>query len=283
MKSIRQIHTAEPRPTGYLSTLSPLPTARLAQIDPFLFLNHHGPQVFPPDNPGLPFGPHPHRGIETVTFIVAGDIVHEDTGGHQSAIGAGGIQWMTAGSGLLHSETSSDKFLREGGSLEVLQLWLNLPAALKWSEPDYLGLQKADIPAVEIEGGAVINLIAGDWRGQKGPHAALTDVFMSTLVIPEGSTFSTRVTTARHVFLYLIRGKAEVNGKMVTTSQLVEFDNDHEDLAISAQEDSLFIFGHATPYNEPVVAEGPFVMNTRQEILQAFHDYNAGKMGVWKR
>ena len=279
---IKKIHRAEGRPTGYLATVSPLPTRSLSQIDPFIFLNHHGPQDFGPNNQGLPFGPHPHRGIETITFIVAGDIVHQDSGGHRSVIEGGGIQWMTAGSGLLHSETSSEKFINEGGELEILQLWLNLPAKLKWAEPDYHGMEDSTIPRVAIDdSGSAIKLIAGEWQGQQGAHQALTDVFISELSIASGGNFTANIEEERNIFLYLISGRARVNDQDVEATELVEFDNQGSKLEITAEEDSLFIFGHATPYNEPVVADGPFVMNTRQEILQAYHDYHAGKMGTW--
>jgi len=122
MRNIKKLHKAEYRPMGDLETWSPLPTRNLQMIDPFIFLNHHGPQIYGPNNSGLPFGPHPHRGMETVTFILDGDITHKDTGGHKSVIGAGGVQWMTAGSGLLHAEVSSEKFKKEGGSLEIFAI-----------------------------------------------------------------------------------------------------------------------------------------------------------------
>lgn len=135
MKTIKKIHQAEFRPIADLITYSPIPTRTLDQIDPFLFLNHHGPQVYPPNNNGLPFGPHPHRGMETVTFIIDGDIAHHDSGGHTSVINNGGVQWMTAGKGLIHAEVSSEQFKKAGGKLEILQLWLNLPARLKMTTP----------------------------------------------------------------------------------------------------------------------------------------------------
>src|SRR5690349_21652213 len=124
MRSIKKIHSSEYRPIADLVTYSPMPTRSLEMLDPFLFLNHHGPQVYSPDNDGLPFGPHPHRGMETVTFILDGDIMHKDSGGHESIIREGGIQWMTAGSGLIHAEVSSDEFMDKGGPLEILQLWI---------------------------------------------------------------------------------------------------------------------------------------------------------------
>ena len=124
---------------GDLTTRRPLPGPGLDQLDPFLFLNHHGPQVYPANNRGLPFGPHPHRGFETVTFILEGSLAHADSAEHQSVIHAGGVQWMTAGSGIVHAEVSPPEFLHDGGPLEILQLWINLPASLKMSEPRYVG------------------------------------------------------------------------------------------------------------------------------------------------
>jgi redox-sensitive bicupin YhaK (pirin superfamily) len=129
-KRVLGLHPTHRDDIADLVTRRPLPGPRISQADPFLFLNHHGPQVYPPHNGGLPFGPHPHRGFETVTFILAGELMHADSGGHQSVIGAGGVQWMTAGSGLVHAELSPDGFKRAGGPLEILQLWVNLPARL---------------------------------------------------------------------------------------------------------------------------------------------------------
>jgi quercetin 2,3-dioxygenase len=129
-KTIKKVHQPVRDDIADLTTRRALPTHSIDQIDPFLFLNHHGHQVYPPGNRGLPFGPHPHRGFETVTFILKGDIAHHDTGGHSSVIRSGGIQWMTAGRGLVHSEVSSEEFKETGGELEILQLWVNLPAKL---------------------------------------------------------------------------------------------------------------------------------------------------------
>src|SRR6187549_1845772 len=127
MRSIKKIHKAVYEPIADLVTYRAIPTASIDYIDPFLFLNHHGPQVYLPNNRGLPFGPHPHRGFETVTFILDGDIFHKDSGGYEGTILPGGVQWMTAGSGLIHSEVSSENFKKNGGPLEILQLWVNLP------------------------------------------------------------------------------------------------------------------------------------------------------------
>ncbi|WP_066833674.1 pirin family protein [Rufibacter ruber] len=283
MRTIKKIHTAEYRPIADLVTYSPLPTRSLQMIDPFLFLNHHGHQVYKPKNNGLPFGPHPHRGMETVTFILEGDIMHKDSGGHESVITAGGVQYMTAGRGLIHAEVSSSDFKQTGGPLEILQLWLNLPAKHKMMEPQYKGLQKEDIPAISLEEGKVtVNLVSGEWNGQKGAFDTVSDVLLSTVYFQAGGQLNVTVPAERNIFFYIIKGTLTVNGQDVPFRNLVEFNNDGEELQVTASEESILLFGHAMPFNEPVVAQGPFVMNTEAEIYQAYQDYQQGKFGEWR-
>lgn len=263
---------------GDLVTRRPLPNDVVEQIDPFLFLNHHGPQLYPPGNRGLPFGPHPHRGFETVTFIVEGSLLHRDTGGHESAIGAGGVQWMTAGRGLEHAEVSPSEFLEKGGPLEILQLWVNLPARLKMVEPRYTGLQKDQIPSITADDGlAKINLIAGRWNGQSGPVESLTDVHMTTVELARAGKVLLPAPRDRDVFLYVVRGGLNIGGEQADEFELVEMNDDGDAVAVEALEDALILFGHAAPIGEPVVARGPFVMNTNEEINQAIRDYQDGK------
>jgi len=282
MRSIKKIHKAEYRPIDDLETYSPLPTRSLQQIDPFLFLNHHGPQHYGPDNNGLPFGPHPHRGMETVTFILEGDIAHLDSDGHKSVITAGGVQWMAAGRGLLHSEVSSEPFKKEGGDLEILQLWVNLPAKLKMTEPKYIGLQKDDIPHInENDGNVTIDLIAGSREGTSGAFDTLTDLFLSTIRFKSTGTLSFSIPTDHNIFCYVIRGEFTINDSSVEALHLVEFNNDDESVTIESNTDGIILFGHAEPFNEPVVAGGPFVMNSREEIQQAYQDFYDGKFGTW--
>ncbi len=282
MRTIKRIHQAVYRPIADLITYSPLPSHQLRQIDPFIFLNHHGPQVYKPNNRGLPFGPHPHRGMETVTFILAGDILHQDSAHHRSVIRAGGIQWMTAGRGLIHEEISSDEFKREGGAMEILQLWINLPARLKMTEPYYKGFQEKEIPVVtEDEGKIRVQVVSGTWNGTTGAHQSLADVHLTTIHFQAGSKLSIVVPLERNLFLYIVKGKLMVNGLLSEKLHLVEFNNDAEQVEIEAEEDSIILFGHAVPFNEPMVAQGPFVMNTEEEIIQAYEDYQAGKFGEW--
>lgn len=283
MRPIKRIHKAEYRPIVDLVTYSPLPTRSLQQIDPFIFLNHHGLQTYPERNQGLPFGPHPHRGMETVTFILEGDIMHKDSSGHESVIGPGGVQYMTAGRGLIHAEVSSSEFKRKGGDLEILQLWLNLPAAKKMVSPNYIGLQKDEIPAFEMAGGKIkVQQLFGEWNGVNGAFEGTFPLTMSTIYLEKGGMFNKKIPSNENVFFYIVRGELKVNGEEIMFRHLVEFDNSGDTIEIEALEDSVLILGHAKPFNETMVAQGPFVMNTQQQIYEAYQDYQAGKFGTWE-
>ena len=282
MRTIRQIHKAVPAHMDGLITYRALPTSSVDHIDPFLFLNHHGPQDFKPNNNGLPFGPHPHRGFETLTFIIKGDLTHWDSNGYKSVIKEGGIQWMTAGSGLIHSETSSDEFIKNGGPLEILQLWMNLPSKLKMTPPHYVGLQAGQIPKIQEDGGkATVHLISGDWKGQAGPVNSITGLMMSRVDMLAGGTVKANIDASHTIFFYVVKGQVAVNGKTAQMLDLVEFNNDSAEIEITAAEDSIILLGHGAPLNEPIIAYGPFVMNTEDEIRQAYADFQSGKMGKW--
>jgi redox-sensitive bicupin YhaK (pirin superfamily) len=283
-RSITRQHPAYRDDIADLSTIRPLPGPGVDQIDPFLFLNHHGPQVYPPRNHGLPFGPHPHRGFETVTFILDGDLAHLDSGGGESVIHAGGVQWMTAGRGLVHAEVSPETFKQTGGPLEILQLWVNLPSRLKMVDPNYVGLQKADIPEIaEDEGRVVVNLISGAWKGKCAPIRSLIDIHLATLSMQAGGHVTAPAPRDRNVFLYVVRGRTKVGGEEAQPFHLIELDNGGDAVEIEALGDAVILFGHAAPIGEPVIAHGPFVMNTRDEIRQAMMDYQSGKFGGLSR
>jgi redox-sensitive bicupin YhaK (pirin superfamily) len=275
LRTVRKQYPAIRDDIGELHTWRPLPNDEIQQIDPFLFLNHHGPQVYPPRNRGLPFGPHPHRGFETVTFIVEGSLTHRDTGGHESVIETGGVQWMTAGRGLEHEEVSPPEFLERGGPLEILQLWINLPARLKFTDPRYVGLQKDEIASFD-NGGVTVNLISGDWSEHRGPIESLTDVHMMTVALMAGNRIVLPSPRERNVFFYIVRGKLTIGDAF----HLVDWNDDGDEIEVEAVTDAFILFGHAKPYGEPVVAHGPFVMNTREEIVQAIRDYQMGKFGA---
>jgi len=279
LRTVRRIHDAVRDDIADLVTRRAMPTASIDHIDPFLFLNHHGPQNYRSPNRGLPFGPHPHRGFETVTFILEGDIAHSDTGGHESVIEAGGVQWMTAGSGLVHMEASSAAFKKRGGAMECLQLWVNLPASLKMTAPRYTGLQRQHIPEIHGEG-TTIRAISGDWGEAKPAIEPLYDIAIAEVYFDAGARKTFTIAAGRNIFFYVARGNVEVNGRGAHQFQLVEFGSEGTEITVTALSAAMILLGHAVPFNEPIVAHGPFVMNTHDEIVAAIEDYQQGKFGL---
>ncbi|CAN5414286.1 pirin family protein [soil metagenome] len=283
MKTIKAKHKAEYEPIADLVTYRAMPTRLMPmnELDPFIFLNHHGRQEYPSNNHGLPFGPHPHRGFETVTFILEGDLTHKDSSGAISIIKAGGVQWMTAGSGLVHAEISSDEFKKNGGPLEILQLWVNLPAKFKMAAPAYKGLQKEEIPVKLWDEGKVAGqIIAGEWEGITGPVKPLTDIHIASLSFKTGGRVHFSIEKNKTVFLYVVKGETLINGEKGEMHHLIEFSHEGSSIEIKAVTDATLLFGYATPFHEPFAAYGPFVMNTQQEIMEAYEDYHAGKFGT---
>jgi redox-sensitive bicupin YhaK (pirin superfamily) len=282
MKTIKTKHKALYEPIADLVTYRamPSPTVPMNMLDPFIFLNHHGYQEYHPRNGGLPFGPHPHRGFETVTFILQGDLTHKDTTGVVSVIKEGGVQWMTAGRGLIHAEVSSEEFKAHGGPLEILQLWVNLPAKYKLTEPKYVGLQKEEIPVLEMDHNNVTMLaVSGNWNGTEGAFKPLTDIHLSFIYFKEGGRFQVEVPKEQNVFLYIVKGELKINGDFAQIHHLVDFNHDGQVIEMKATTDAIILFGYATPFHEPFFAYGPFVMNTREEVEQAYEDMKNGKFG----
>ncbi|UZK65292.1 pirin family protein [Sphingomonas sp. M1-B02] len=272
------LHPAYRDDIGDLVTRRPVPGPGLENVGAFLFLNHHGPQTYPPNNRGLPFGPHPHRGFETVTFILDGELAHTDSAGHESVIRAGGVQWMTAGRGIVHAEVSPEGFKRAGGGMEILQLWVNLPARLKMTAPRYVGVQAEGIPAVRAAG-ATVHLVSGEFGEARGAVESLTGVFLSWVELEPGASVRFDGLAGRDLFLYAARGAIAVGGVSVPQFNLASL-GAGDSVTVTASEAALFLFGHAAPIDEPIVAHGPFVMNSAEEIRAAFADYQAGKFGV---
>jgi redox-sensitive bicupin YhaK (pirin superfamily) len=280
MRTIKQIHPAKYCPIEDLITYSPLPSENTVQIDPFLALNHHGPQCFIPENNGLPFGPHPHRGIETVTLILEGEILHKDASGNEVVIKSGGIQWVTAGRGMIHAVTATEEFKEHGGRLEFLQVLLNLPAKHKMILPRYISLQKEQIPSIKTDKNRIeIRLIAGSLDNQKGVIETISDITMALIKFKPEGRLRIAILKEFNIFFYVVSGSIRVNNKQVDKLNLVEFNMDQELLDIVAIKESVLFFGFAKPLNEPVVINGPFVMNNDQEIRQAYKDFYRGKMG----
>jgi len=273
---------AHDEPIGGLNTQRAFPTGALPDLNPFLFLNHHGPQTYPAGNAGLPFGPHPHKGFETLTFIEEGLLAHRDSTGGAHVSGPGGVQWMTAGSGIVHAEVSPEEFLREGGPCHLLQLWMNLPAARKGVTPRYHSVEPDDLGAAHGDGWqwqVISGIVDVEGRSVAGPVESLTGLFTSRLRIEAGATFSCAVPAERTLLLYPVAGAARCGDAVLKPFATPVFDRNGGQLTLEALEDSTFILCHGAPIDEPVVAYGPFVMNTEEEIHTAFAEFRAGKYG----
>ena len=257
----------------------------MAQADPFLLLDHGGPGVQGPgEAKGAPW--HPHRGFETVTYVIDGEISHHDTNGGGGVIGEGDTQWMTAGSGILHDELPTERFYREGGAFHMVQLWVNLPRALKMTPPRYQGLTRDDLVLLTShDGGALIRLIAGDVAGVAGPGSTHTPITYAHVTLAPGARVEVPWKPEFSAFAYVLTGHGTVgpDDQPIDDGQLVVFGaGDH--LVVTAADqhaeplDVLLLGG--LPIREPIAHYGPFVMNTREEILQAVEDFQAGRLGV---
>jgi len=277
-RRLDEIHQAIRDDVGSLHTHQVIPASLRDRLTPFLLLAHHGPQVYAPNNRGLPFGPHPHRGFETVTFIRSGSLAHHDTGGHESIIDAGGVQWMTAGSGLIHAEVSPPAFRRDGGPIEILQLWVNLPAHLKMTAPRYVGIAADAVTGVELGDDAVLSLVSGQFGSHSGPITSLTDLFMSTVEVRPERTIVLPAPQGRTVLFYVIAGAVLLDGTKVAAGKLAMFNNTGDAIKVtSGAQGASLLFANAEPIDEPIVASGPFIMNSETEIAAAIQDYKAGR------
>ena len=244
---------------------------RHPELSPFLLLDHAGPADFPPADKARGVSWHPHRGFETVTVVLDGEVDHEDTAGNGGRIGPGDVQWMTAGSGLLHKELHSPEFTRRGGRFQALQLWVNLPAKLKMSAPRYQTLLGRDIPVVDG-----VRVIAGEYRGAKGPAETFTPVNLLLAQVKAPKRISLR--DGYSAGLYVVDGELTVNGQAAREGELVVLDRQGDEVEL-AGDATVFVMNGA-PIDEPVAGHGPFVMNTAKEIQQAFADYHAGRLGT---
>jgi redox-sensitive bicupin YhaK (pirin superfamily) len=257
----------------------PFPRPGIEVIDPFLLLDEMGPaELGPGEAQGAP--DHPHRGFETVTYMLDGALEHEDSVGNKGYIGPGDIQWMTAGAGVVHSEMPAATIREHGGRMHGLQLWVNLPRELKMTPPQYRDILAADVPVVD-EDGAVVRVIAGDVNGVRGPVEPTHPVSYVHVTLQPGSSLDLPVAPDHNAMLYVLSGEARLPDE-AGPHQLVVFERDGDHLHVEAAPgddplDAIVLTGR--PLNEPVARYGPFVMNTRSELLEAVEDYQAGRLG----
>lgn len=251
------------------------------QLSPFLLLDYAGPAEFTPTGQKRGVGQHPHRGFETVTIVYEGGVSHRDSTGRGGVIGPGDVQWMTAGSGLLHEEFHSDAFARSGGTLEMVQLWVNLPARNKMTAPGYQAILNNDIPTVTLDGGGgTLRVIAGEFAGKTGPARTFSPMHVWDLRLAAGCISKLDVPKGWNTALIVLRGTVHVNDSAVAReAQMVVLDIAGEHVSIEANNDAVVLLLSGEPINEPVVGHGPFVMNSQEEITQAISDFNSGRFG----
>lgn len=256
---------------------------RLGQaISPFLLLDYAAPYPFEPTDEQHGVGSHPHRGFETVTIAYQGEVSHKDSAGGGGTIQSGDVQWMTAGAGVVHEEFHSPEFAKQGGLFEMVQLWVNLPAKDKMTAPRYQALAAADIPRIEMDDDAGhIRVIAGEFGGHHGPASTFSPINVWDGQLKADYETFVHVPAGHNALLVVLKGEVAVNGgQKVLDSSIVMFERDGDTaVQLQAYQDTQFLVLTGEPLNEPIQGYGPFVMNSKDEIIQAFNDFNAGKFG----
>ena len=250
-------------------------------LSPFLLLDYAGPHAFTPTQARRGVGQHPHRGFETVTIVYQGELEHRDSTGAGGLIGPGDVQWMTAANGIIHEEFHSPAFAERGGMLEMVQLWVNLPARDKRAAAGYQTLLASDIPVVALANQAgSVRVIAGDYQGHQGPARTFTAMDVWDLRLNSGAALQLPVAAGRNAALVILRGRVRLNGEREAgPSSLVLFDREHADVRVEALEGASVLLLSGEPIDEPIVGYGPFVMNSQAEIAESFDDFHAGRFG----
>jgi len=268
---------------GPIRLRQPIPNQEMEQIDPFLLLHHYGPYAISEFNNPFDLGPHPHRGFEPITLLFKGEQFHRDSLGNEMLVKAGDVQWTTAGRGIIHAEAPSKEFVKKGGDLEGIQLWLNLPAKDKMIPANYQHLKSEQIPEVVSKDAKVkIKVVAGQLENGKGLINTQTPVNVFTGNALEGGEMNIGLPVGHNSLLYLLEGSLEINGSLLLSkggTQLVAFGLEGDEIEIKATKESTFLILSGAPIAEKVTSWGPYVMNTQTEIMEALRDFQQGKMG----
>ena len=258
-------------PSGYGLTME--------RMDPFIMLDYASRYHFPPTGKPKGVGVHPHRGFETVTIAYKGSVAHHDSAGGGGEIKEGDVQWMTAASGVLHKEYHAESFCATGGDFQMVQLWVNLPAKDKMSTPKYQAIENSNIPKIKVEGG-IVEVIAGAYQDHKGAASTFTPINMLNAKLASGGSATFSFPSNHNTCILVIEGEVILNDtEDVPLDHLALFKNEGETFTIKASQDSIVLILSGEPINEPIAAHGPFVMNTREQIMEAFQDYELGKFG----
>lgn len=257
------------------------PSHNVEDLSPFLMLDYAGPAYFDPSSRPRGVEQHPHKGFETVTIAYQGSVDHRDSNGSAGTIHTGDVQWMTAASGVVHEEMHGKEFTAQGGTFEMVQLWVNLPAAAKQSKPGYQALSSERIPRVDLGSGAYARVIAGELDGVQGPAHTFTPVNVYDVKMDAGSHAELKLPTNQNSAIILLRGDVRLNGSsaMKGEAMVAQLSPSGETVQLNADAGSRLLVLSGEPLNEPVASYGPFVMNTEAELRQAFEDYRNGKMG----
>jgi hypothetical protein len=249
-------------------------------VSPFLLLDYGAPEEFAPSGQRRGVGEHPHRGFETVTIAYQGGVEHRDSAGNHGTIGPGDVQWMTAASGIVHEEWHEREFTRRGGTMEMAQLWVNLPAKHKMAAPAYQDIRSAQIPVVDVGTGSSVRVIAGEFRGARGPARTFTPINVWDARLTAGGRVELDLPDGHTALLAVLRGKVSINGdESAGPAELAILERAGTRVVLEAGEDATVLVLSGEPIDEPVVGHGPFVMNTPDEIRQAFSDFHSGRLG----
>ena len=250
------------------------------RMSPFFLMDYGAKTIIPPSDRPRGVGAHPHRGFETVTIAFHGRVAHHDSAGNSGVIGEGEVQWMTAGAGILHKEYHEKEFSLSGGPMQMVQLWVNLPAKNKMARPGYQGLTRDMMGKVTLpDGQGEICVIAGEYQGVKGPAKTFTPVQLLTGNLKAGASAEFSFPANYNTGLLVLEGKVFANGAAVPVDRFALFGNEGEGVSVAAEEDSIILLLSGEPIEEPIASYGPFVMNTQQEIMQAMEDFQSGKFG----
>lgn len=267
---------------GPLRVAQPLPVHALRNVDPFILLHHAGPQTFEAGGAVHRIDPHPHRGFEPVTFVYKGSVLHRDSLGNEGTIQAGEVQWITSGSGIIHSEGPTAELQQAGGELELIQLWINLPASKKMMTPVYQELRREQMTKLTVLDGALdLELVSGSYLDHHGPAATQSPVLTAIGHFRAAPAASFVAPAYEQFAIYVLNGQLRINGEhVVERHSLVVFDPQGDTIDIEPLTEGSLLLLAGEPLREPVAMYGPFVMNTEQELHEALHDYSIGKFGV---
>lgn len=286
MKNLKSIQYKVGSPLvnmGPIKLRQPLPTEGIENVDPFLLLHHYGPYAISEFNNPFDLGPHPHRGFEPITLLFKGEQLHRDSLGNEMLVKAGDVQWTTAGRGIVHAEGPSKEFIKRGGDLEGIQLWLNLPAAKKMMPANYQHVKNQDIKVVKNQDNTIqLKIVAGEQKGKFGAVKTQTHVNVFTVKTKNHGSMEVNISENHKSLVYLLDGEVLINNEATLkkgATQMVTFNQDGDIIKIEAKKESVLLVLSGEPIKEKVAQYGPYVMNTQTEIMEAMRDFQQGKMG----